>query len=253
MDTAEVSALIADVTARVVLPRWRTLAADQVFHKGHGDIVTVADREAEAELGAALARPGDLVVGEEAIAADATALGDLPSASHAWVIDPVDGTANFARGSADFAVMLAEVRHGVTERAWIWQPVHERLYVAVRGDGAWCNDRPLTAVPRGPQVKGTMQRDRPPTPPRGVTYVPSLRCCGVEYPLLATGGLDFLGFRSTKPWDHLPGALLVSETGGRVATREGRDYAAGVAGRSLIAAATPGLWQRVVGGLVEPR
>lgn len=253
MDTAEVSALLQDVAARIVLPRWRRLAGDEVFQKGQGDIVTIADREAEAELGAALARPGTLVIGEEGIAADVTALGELPTAAHAWVIDPVDGTANFARGSADFAVMLAEVRHGVTERAWIWQPVHERLFVAVRGEGAWCNDRQLAAVPRGDEVHGTMQRDRPPTPPRGVRYVPSLRCCGVEYPLVATGGMDFLGFRSTKPWDHLPGALLVTEVGGRVATREGRDYAAGVTGRSLVAAATPALWDRIVDRLLPAR
>ena len=143
METADVSALLVDVAARVVLPRWRRLASHEIFDKGHGDLVTVADREAERELGAALAAatPGALIVGEEAVAEGVTNLADLAGAGHAWLIDPVDGTGNFAHGSPDFAVMVAEVVGGATERAWIWQPVHERLYVAegeahlLRADG----------------------------------------------------------------------------------------------------------------------
>ena len=97
-----------------------------IEEKKPGDLVTVADREAEVELARVLraAEPGVLVVGEEGVFTDPSSLEPLPTAEHAWVIDPVDGTRNFARGRADFAVMLAEVRHGVTVRGWIWQPVH---------------------------------------------------------------------------------------------------------------------------------
>ncbi len=67
------------------------------------------------------------------------------AADHAFLIDPVDGTRNFVRGSADFAVMIAEVRSGRAVRAWILQPVHDHAYVAEEGAGAMCDG---LAMPR---------------------------------------------------------------------------------------------------------
>ena len=80
MRTDEVADLIRDVCERVILPRFRALATHEVIQKRPGDVVTVADREAEAELTAAFGRatPGALVVGEEASFADPTALRALP-------------------------------------------------------------------------------------------------------------------------------------------------------------------------------
>ena len=249
MRTEEVSDLLVDVAARIVLPRWRTLTRSEVFDKGHGDLVTVADREAEAELTAALSGPGVAVIGEEAVSADPATLAGLATSDHAWVIDPVDGTGNFARGSADFAVMLAEVKGGETVRSWIWQPVHQRLYVAERGAGVTRNGARLAPRPRGDDLRGPLQRGRPAQPPPWLHLAPTARCCGVEYPRVIEGDLDFLGYRSMKPWDHLPGALMVTELGGRVATVEGQDYRAMTTGRSLLAAATPAIWSRVRGTL----
>ncbi len=251
METADVSALLVDVAARVVLPRWRRLASDEIFDKGHGDLVTVADREAEREIAASLAAssPGALIVGEESVAEGAASVAGLAGARQAWLIDPVDGTGNFARGSADFAVMVAELIGGVTERAWIWQPVHERLYVAERGRGASCNGAAIEPRPRDGVPVGTVPGSRRAGVGDRLRVAGSRRCCGVEYPALLEGGRDFLSYRTIKPWDHLPGALLVTESGGRVATLEGRDYAAGVDGSLLVVAATPDVWGRVAGVL----
>ncbi|MDO5535892.1 MAG: inositol monophosphatase, partial [Propionibacteriaceae bacterium] len=149
MRTDAVSELIAEVCDRVILPRFRALDAHEVEHKRPGDVVTIADREAEAELTAAFraATPDALVVGEEASFADPSLPRGLAGAAHAWVIDPVDGTRNFASGSPDFGVMVAEVRDGATTRGWIWQPQRGDLYVAERGGGATCNGTPLVRVP----------------------------------------------------------------------------------------------------------
>lgn len=146
MQTEAVSDLLAEVAEQVILPRFGTLESDQVEEKRPGDLVTVADREAEVVLAQRLRAddPHALVVGEEGVFVDPSCLDLLAGAEHAWVIDPVDGTRNFARGSADFAVMLAELRSGVTVRSWIWQPVHRLLYVAERGAGVSCNGVMLT-------------------------------------------------------------------------------------------------------------
>ncbi|MFP5415685.1 MAG: inositol monophosphatase family protein [Actinomycetes bacterium] len=240
MQTEAVSALIQDVCARVILPRFRALEHHEVEQKRPGDLVTVADREAEVELTQALlaATPGALVVGEEASFGDPLAGDDLAGAEHAWVIDPVDGTRNFAAGKVDFGVMVAEVRSGETVRGWIWQPLHDVLYVAERGAGATRNGAVMPRLLAGDEpwrvaVWPRLRHARA----EGLTLRPTRGSCAIDYPSLATGHLEGLAYRSLNPWDHLPGALLVAEVGG-AALVAGRPYAPGVRGRMLAVGAS---------------
>ncbi len=235
MQTDAVADLIQEVCERVILPRFRALEPGEVMQKRPGDMVTVADREAEAELTAAFraATPDALVVGEEATFADPRSLAGLPHAEHAWVIDPVDGTRNFASGSVDFGVMVAEVRRGETTRGWIWQPLHDEFYVAERGAGATRNGTPLprhaaTQAPWEVAVWPRLARQRA----RGLRLRPTRGSCAIDYPALARGELDGLAYRSVHPWDHLAGTLLVAEVGGTVRV-DGRPYGPGGYGRML--------------------
>lgn len=247
METAEVTEAIRRVADAEILPRFRALADHEIIEKRPGDVVTVADRLAERALTEIFRAqdPDCLVVGEEGVYADPAPLRALPSAELAWVIDPIDGTRNFASGSADFAVMVAEVRAGVTTRGWIWQPMHDRMYVAERGAGVLLNDRPVPPRSAPDQLVGALHgrygRPRAGVPDQ-VSLVRLAGCCGVDYPNVVEGERAFLGYWSMHPWDHLPGALMVTETGGVVATTAGRPYAAGVTGRYLLAAASPEIW-----------
>ena len=240
MKTDAVSELIVDVCARIILPRHGTLTADQVLHKRPGDLVTIADREAEMALTAAFARetPDALVVGEEACFEKPGLVDGLPDAEHAWVIDPIDGTRNFASARSDFGVMVAELRAGVTVRSWIWQPLHGRLYVAELGAGASVNGVPLPPLvaPHRPwPVAGAARLHSLDAP--GIAPRRTRGSCAIDYPMLAQGELAGLVYRSMHPWDHLPGALLVSEAGGAV-LRDGRPYAVGTTGKVLVAGAS---------------
>ncbi len=238
MRTEEVSALIQDVADRVIQPRFRALASDEVMQKRPGDLVTVADREAEAELTAALraATPGSMIVGEEASFAEPHLLDGLGEAEHAWVIDPVDGTRNFAAGKEDYGVIVAEVRHGETTRGWIWQPRHGQLYVAERGAGATRNGEALPRiVPRqAPWDAAVWPRLRREDDPR-LHLRPTRGSCAIDYPALARGELDALAYRTINPWDHLAGALLVTELGG-VAKVDGERYRPGSTGSVIVVA-----------------
>src|SRR5690606_6446942 len=110
----------------------------EVEEKAPGEVVTVADREAEALIAARLRAVVDApVVGEESVADDPGRLAALPEAPVAWVVDPLDGTANFVAGRPEFAVMAALVRGGETVAAWIVRPVDGSVYVAEKGAGAW--------------------------------------------------------------------------------------------------------------------
>jgi len=231
VETDEVLTLLQDVAEEVINPRFRSLDDDQITEKNPGDLVTVADREAEVLITAALqaAYPDALILGEEATHADATLIDRFYDADHAFTVDPVDGTKNFVHGSRDHAMMIGEVKGGEAVRGWIWQPQHETAYVAELGAGAWRN---------GERVM------RPPTPPRaewrGVTsrrkwlgraLADDLRpleltwvSCGIDYPHLAEGDADYVVYGRANPWDHVPGGLILTEAGGFLGTFDGGAY-----------------------------
>ncbi|WP_244929806.1 inositol monophosphatase [Nocardioides sp. W7] len=228
MQSDEVLTLLRDVSAEVIEPRFRALDDDQVSEKGPGDLVTVADREAEVLITAALtaAYPDALVLGEEAAAEDPGLLERFRTAEHAFTVDPVDGTRNFVHGSPDHAVMAAELRAGVVVRSWIWQPQHRVAYVAERGAGAWRDGVRLQRPPLGDGLRGVTSRRSWLGRALGTLRELELTwvCCGVDYPKLVEGEADYALYRGTKPWDHAPGSLLLSEAGGFVGTFAGEAY-----------------------------
>jgi hypothetical protein len=114
-----VGVLMMEAAEGAILPHLRALAADEIEEKSPGELVTVADREAEAILAAGLAPllPGSRVLGEEACSADPRLLDRLAEGT-AWLVDPLDGTANFAAGRPVFAVTVALLRDGETQVGW---------------------------------------------------------------------------------------------------------------------------------------
>ena len=123
-----VSAIVADVVASVVMPSFRSLRPEDIQAKhtpgDPDDLVTIADKAAERYLIDALREliPGAAFVGEEAVSEDPSLLGALSAPAPAWLIDPIDGTKNFARGVPDFGVMLALVDAGRTRASWMAVP-----------------------------------------------------------------------------------------------------------------------------------
>ncbi len=250
-----VAELLREASAAAIEPRFHALGEGDVSEKSPGELVTVADREAEALITAGLAEldPGVPVVGEEGVAADPSRMDDL-AAARVWVVDPLDGTANFVNGSRDWAVMVALVVDGATAASWIWQPLERRMYAARRGRGATCNGRRLVAAPRArsegeltgavltryldaptrERVEGNLERFG--------TITAGRHCAGVEYPALIEGTTDFAFFWRTLPWDHAPGTLLVEEAGGVAARPDGSPYRPGPGGVGLLVAPDRSTW-----------
>jgi fructose-1,6-bisphosphatase/inositol monophosphatase family enzyme len=243
LSTDAVLQLMQSVAAEVITPRFRTLTDSQIEEKRPGDLVTVADHEAEELLTAALlqAYPDCVVLGEEAYAVRPELMEEFRAADHGFTVDPVDGTKNFVNGSKDHAVMIAEVLDGETVRGWIWQPEHELAMVAERGGGVRRNGEQVHREPAGDQPQGATsiwsRRGRLPVglPKLIGTWV----CCGVDYPKLIAGECDYLLYGHTNPWDHLPGTLMVREAGGASSHLDGTPYAARSGARGLIVAADP--------------
>jgi fructose-1,6-bisphosphatase/inositol monophosphatase family enzyme len=247
--------LMRRVAAEIVMPRFRNLAADEIEEKAADDMVTVADRESEAALTAGLAAldPGIRVVGEEAVAADASLVDGIEH-GRVWIIDPIDGTNNYASGIATFGIMIALVEDGETQAGWILDPVNDRLCHAVLGGGAYVNGERVTARASDGERPSVVLATYFMTDAekaslyaraeRAFSVAPMPRCAAEQYPRLALGTNDVALFQKTLPWDHAPGSLFLREAGGVVRWPDGRDYHVGDQRRGMLAAASPALWEQ---------
>ncbi|CCG43134.1 inositol monophosphatase family protein [Magnetospirillum molischianum] len=226
IDVERVSTIIRDVAAAEILPRFRNLTAGQIREKQPGQLVTEADIEAERVLTLRLADvlPGAACVGEEAVAANPTFLSALERSGAVWVIDPVDGTSNFAQGLTRFAVILALVVDGVTRIGWIFDPVSGRMTIAERGSGAWESGRRLSVLPGGPleTLVGSVKRSA--RLAGRVARVGRKGSAAHDYLDLVTGKLHFAHFRRLMPWDHAAGMLIHAEAGGYGRLIDGSAY-----------------------------
>ncbi len=250
---AAVAAMMREVAAGIMLPRFRTLKAHEIAEKTPGDLVTIVDRESEDRLSAGLAAllPEARVVGEEAAAADPAILDRLDEGV-VWVIDPLDGTMNFAAGKHPFAIMIALVADGETQAGWILDPVTDRMCHAARGGGAFVNGEQVWARPTGGPLPlaaiapyflpPDRQADIVARASGRLELVAIPRCAGEQYPRLVLAVNDLTLFERSYPWDHLAGGLFLEEAGGRLARPDGSRYGAGLPGEGLIAAASPRLW-----------
>jgi fructose-1,6-bisphosphatase/inositol monophosphatase family enzyme len=132
-----VVALMRQVGRDIVMPRYQNLAAEEISEKAANDFVTIADKESEIRLAEGLASilPEAGVIGEEACAADPSIL-DRAGDGLNWIIDPIDGTGNFASGKPPFGIMIALADNGATLAGWILDPLTGRLCHATMGGGS---------------------------------------------------------------------------------------------------------------------
>jgi fructose-1,6-bisphosphatase/inositol monophosphatase family enzyme len=266
VDPQKIVRLMAEVAAEEIMPRFRNLAAGDIRMKDGNETVTVADEAAERALSPRLMAllPGSVVVGEEGAAADPGMLARLSGDAPVWVIDPIDGTRNYAAGRPVFGVMVALVRRNETVAAWIHRPIDEISFIAERGGGAWRNGVRLKppAVPASDRVlEGSIRFNVFPEDRRvalrakahaGLGRVGSQFCVAREYGDMAEGIQHFALFSKLMPWDHVPGALLVEEAGGRVAKWDGSPYRPTDTAGGILAAASPEGWNRIREFLASP-
>jgi len=248
-----VSALMRTVAAEIVMPRFRQLSATDIEEKSPGDPVTVADRESEFRLAEGLTRllPDAGILGEEAASQDPELMENI---GHGllWIIDPIDGTANFAAGTGPFAIMIALANEGMTEAGWLLDPLNGRLCHALRGAGAFADGERIWAKGSGAEIPiaSLATRFMRPEDARALlsrteglltpTDIP--RCAGEQYPRIALGQDDMSVFHHALPWDHAPGVLFLEEAGGRVAGADGMPYRFAAGEQTILGAASPALW-----------
>jgi fructose-1,6-bisphosphatase/inositol monophosphatase family enzyme len=149
-DIHRVGEILAFAARTEIMPRFRRLAPAQIRRKSSAfDLVTEADEAAEAVIEAELraAFPGAVVIGEESAHQQPALLDTIADAELAVIVDPVDGTRNFAANLPLFGVMAAVTVRGETVAGAIYDPVCRDWAYAVRGGGAWVEQEDATRSP----------------------------------------------------------------------------------------------------------
>jgi myo-inositol-1(or 4)-monophosphatase len=213
--------------ASVVVDASRDLRRLPTFSKEHGDIVSSADADAQSAIRATIcaAFPEHAILGEAG--GEDAAKRDSP---YKWIVDPIDGTANFVRGFPYYAISVALTHNGDLTHAAVLDPLHDELFTAARGKGAQVNGTPLR-VSACTRLEDALVGTAFPTrkSSRLPGYLPVLnalmsRCggirragaCALDLAHLAAGRLDAFFVLSQRSRDVAAGALLVKEAGGRV-------------------------------------
>ena len=241
-DISQLADILRDAARAEIVPRFRHLDEGMVRQKSEAiDLVTEADEAAERYIQAEVAArwPEALFVGEESVAADPSLLDRLDAADFAIVVDPVDGTANFAAGLPLYATMASVVVKGETVAGIIYDPMGNDWVLAERGAGAFMRF-----------ADGRAQRLTVATAPAledmvghvSITFMPAeakprilqnlakvrvtanYRVAGHDYRTFASGHCHFVAFNKLMPWDHLGGCLISQEAGGYVARFDGSPY-----------------------------
>ena len=206
---------------------------ERIMFKGRVDLVTEVDKRSEAAIVAALTGrcPEHRIVAEEG---SGTAEGASP---YRWLIDPLDGTTNYAHTFPHFAVSIALQRGDETIVGVVYDPIKDELFRAERGRGAFLNDRPLGVSTTEELIRGLLATGfpynaahRPLALARWEAFTntaQALRRTGsaaLDLAYVAAGRFD--GFYEDRlgPWDCAAGALIVAEAGGRVSDYRGGPF-----------------------------
>jgi Archaeal fructose-1,6-bisphosphatase and related enzymes of inositol monophosphatase family len=206
-----------------------------IHYKGDVDLVTQADRRSERAIVERLSRffPDHTIAAEEGT-------GYVRSPEFHWHVDPLDGTTNFAHKYPCFAVSIALTQHGTALAGVVYNPIHDELFAAARGEGATLNDKKISVsqvatLSTSLLCTGFPVQKRRSNPNIHYYYDFTLRSHGVrrdgsaalDLASVAAGRFDGFWEFGLNAWDTAAGILLVEEAGGAISDFHGAPYKLG--------------------------
>jgi len=266
IDPDRVSKLLRETAETDVLPRFRMLSEDEIMEKAPGDIVTIADYEAENRITRVLRElsPGADILAEEASTRNGLDLEDYSSDNATWLVDPVDGTRNFSKGDPTFAIVIAYVKGGRTECGWIHLPIENLTVIAERGSGTFIDGGERLSISPPPKISEMMgllnlrafgdhvSIDQVKERSNAFLSLKNFRCAGYDFAELARDRKHFSLYRRLWPWDHAAGALIYQEAGGYRGLIDGRPYNPLSRVFGLMCAPDERSWQEIHDHLATP-
>jgi fructose-1,6-bisphosphatase/inositol monophosphatase family enzyme len=253
IDVEKITQLLIEVSVKIILPSHNKLNPSDIEEKDYGELTTIADIKAEAFLSQRLCEllPGSYVIGEEAAYKRKDLFNLLSDDNPVWIIDPIDGTHNFAKGSDNFAVIIALVVSGQTLAGWIYEPVSKKIARGELGSGVYVDNNKVTLVNSINENKhdgiaasylfDLLRQDR--------VHVGELNrpnCAGHEYIQLLESNISFTAYTRLRPWDHVAGSFLIVESGGTSALVDNNEYNSTINQGNLLSALNDDIWHKIV-------
>lgn len=260
-----VVSIIHEVSDEYILPRFQNLTSGEISFKIGDDPVTIADKEAEIALSERLSEllPGSKVLGEEAFATNQRISEHLFSESPVWIIDPIDGTRNFVKGSSDFGVIVALAEQNQTIAGWIYNPTSKEVLYSEKGSGTYFKGKKRRVLPAQELSKmhgflGIQMIDYYEKFNLSNMIEPSFQTMSAgahEYPRLVLNEAHFgknvpqshfrASFAYSYPWDDAAGVLIHKESGGYSAFWDGRAYCPSIMNEGLALAPDEDSWHHL--------
>ena len=219
----------AQAAGEIIRANWQQ--PKNIGYKGAIDLVTSVDRECERRIVGILQEnfPGHSILAEEETNIEA------PQSQYRWIIDPLDGTTNFAHGYPQFCVSIALEHNSEIIVGLVYDPLRRECFRAVRGQGATLNGQPIQTSPVHELDKALLATGFPYDHREHADFYLSYfsafmtRCQGIrrsgaaalDLCYVACGRLDGFWELKLKPWDIAAGALIVGEAGGKLSDFSG--------------------------------
>ena len=227
---APIEALIRLVAHEEILPRFNKTGYEL---KTDGSLLTEADLSTDRRIKQGLheLHPSIDFLSEEMTSKEQESL--LKNSESLWILDPLDGTSNFAAGIPLFATSLALIQNGRIVLACSYDPIRDEMYSATLGQGAFLNGKPLVCVTSGFTLKHSIAIVDFKRLPKDLTHkllakAPyksqrNLGSCVLEWAWMAANRGHIYLHGGMKLWDYAAGTLLLSEAGGYASTIDGKE------------------------------
>ena len=150
INNEEIRSILYEISKKIVLPNFKKLNSNQIKYKNNKDIVTSVDIEVEKYLKKILC---DLIkdsyfIGEETYNTNPEIINYYSKEKYCWTVDPIDGTLNFVKGKEEFAIMIALTFSSKILQSWIYKPITEEFCYAIKGKGAYINEKKIKIIKR---------------------------------------------------------------------------------------------------------
>lgn len=249
-----------------ILLSWRDRITAR--EKSPRDLVTEADIASQAAIRRVLlgAYPDHAFIGEEdhAFAATDSPAGDAALSDYRWIVDPLDGTANYVHGLQSFAVSIGLQYQGQIVAGVVYDPILRESFTATRGGGAFLNGKRIATSGCQALNQAMVAASFAPAVPRGsyeiTQFIEVLHACqsvrrlgsaALNLCYVASGRLDAYWTSAVKSWDVAAGILMVAEAGGAISNMRGGPF--DVENPELIVAASTELHRALLGILLPPQ
>ena len=228
IDNDEIRGILYQISKEIILPKFKRLIPSDINKKDNGSLVTSVDVDVENKLKNYLLKllPNSLFVGEETFSKYPKIIQNYDEKNFCWTVDPIDGTSNFVKGLDKFAIMIALTFKDQIIQSWIYKPVIEEFSYAILGGGTFINGEKFMnsievniSKPTGSLSSKYWDENYKRKISNLKNKIPiadSYKCIGFEYVDIVKNIRNFIILSKLLPWDHIPGTLLIKESGGHI-------------------------------------